>query len=156
MRGDIFAMSREAIQHARAKRAVADALTAAIARAGLPSESFIDGPGVAVENDSYYIPDVSAHCGERLAGDLSLIPDPVILVEEVPPSTERYDLTVKLIDYFALPSLQHYLVIDLKRRLVLYHKRGEGGAIPTEILREASIALEPPGLSIALAGLFGD
>jgi hypothetical protein len=36
VRGEIFAMGREAIQHARVKRAAADALTAAIKHAGLP------------------------------------------------------------------------------------------------------------------------
>jgi Uma2 family endonuclease len=156
VRGEIFAMAREGIQHARVKRATADALTAAIKRAGLPCESFIDGPGVAVANDSYYVPDVTVHCGERLPGNLSLIPDPVILVEVVSPSTERYDLTVKLIDYFALPSLQHYLVLDLKRRLVLHHRRGEAGAIPTVIIREGTLALDLPGLTLALAELFVD
>jgi Uma2 family endonuclease len=156
VRGDVFAMAREGIQHARAKRATADALTAAIKRAGLPCESFIDGPGVAVANDSYYVPDVAVHCGERLRGDLSLIPDPVILVEVVSPSTERYDPSMKLIDYFALPSLQHYLVLDLKRRLVLHHRRGEAGAIPTVIVREGSLSLDPPGLVLAFGDLFAD
>lgn len=156
VRGEIYAMAREGIQHARVKRAAADALTAAIKRAGLPCESFIDGPGVAVANDSYYVPDVAVHCGERLPGDLWLIPDPVILVEVISASTERYDLTVKLIDYFSLPSLQHYLVIDLKRRLLLHHKRGEGNAIPTVIIREGSINLEPLGFTLALSDFFAE
>jgi Uma2 family endonuclease len=154
VRGEIVAMGREAIQHARAKRAAADALTAAITRAGVPCESFIDGPGIAVEDDSYYVPDVTVHCGERLSGDLSLIPDPLIVVEVVSPSTERYDLSVKLIDYFSVPSLQHYLVLDLKRRLLLHHRRGEGGAIPTVILREGSVLLDPPGLTVDLPDMF--
>jgi Uma2 family endonuclease len=156
VRGEIVAMAREAIQHARVKRAVADALTAAMKRAGLPCESFIDGPGVAVEDDSYYVPDATVHCGERLPGNLSLIPYPLIAVEVVSPSTERYDLSVKLIDYFTLPSLQHYLVLDLKRRLVLHHRRGEGSSIPTIIVREGSLALDPPELTLALADLFAD
>ncbi len=156
VRGEIFAMGREAIQHARVKRAAADALTAAIKRAGLPCESFIDGPGVAVEDDSYYVPDVTVHCGERLPGELSMIPDPLIAIEVVSPSTERTDLSVKLIDYFSLPSLHHYLVLDLKRRIVLHHKRGEGGAIPTAILREGSVLLDPPGLTLEWRDLFAD
>ncbi len=156
VRGNVFAMAREGIQHARVKAATWAAIAAAIKRAGLSCEAFVDGPGVAVANDSYYVPDVAVQCGERLPGNLSLIPDPVILVEVVSPSTERYDLTVKLIDYFALPSLQHYLVLDLKRRIVLHHKRGEGSAIPTVIVREGSIALEPPGLTLALSDLFVD
>jgi hypothetical protein len=53
-------------------------------------------------------------------------------------------------------SLQHYLVADLKRRLVLHHRRGEGTAIPTEIVREGSLMLDPPGLTLALSDIFGD
>ncbi len=156
IRGEIVAMAREAIQHARVKAATWAALSAAIKCSGLSCEAFVDGPGVAVANDSYYVPDVAVHCGERLSGTLSLIPDPIILVEVVSSSTERYDLTVKLIDYFALPSLQHYLVLDLKRRAVLHHKRGEGGAIPTVIVHEGAICLDPPGLTLALSDLFAD
>ncbi len=154
-RGQIFAMSRETIQHARAKRAAADALTAAIKRAGLRCESFIDGPGVPVADDSYYVPDVAVHCGERLSGTISLIPDPVIVVEVVSGSTERYDLQIKSIDYFLIPSVRHYLMIDLKRRAVLHQRRGEGTAIPTEILRGGDIVLDPPGMTVAVAELFG-
>ncbi len=34
-------------------------------------------------------------------------------------------------------------------RLVLHHKRGEGGAIPTVIVHEGSVSLDPPGLALA-------
>ncbi len=155
VRGDVFAMGCETVQHARAKRAAADALTAAIKSAGASCESFIDGPGVAVKDDSYYVPDVAVHCGDRLSGGISLIPDPVIVVEVISGSTERYDLTAKSIDYFLVPSIRHYLIVDLKRRVVLHHRRGEGDAIPTAIVREGEIRLDPPGLTVAFADLFG-
>ncbi len=156
LRGEVFAMGRETVQHARAKRAAADALTAAIKAAGASCESFIDGPGVAVKDDSYYVPDVAVHCGDRLSGAISLIPDPIIVVEVISGSTERYDLTAKSIDYFLVPSIRHYLIADLKRHVVLHHRRGEGDAIPTAIVREGDIRLDPPGLTVAFLDLFGD
>jgi Uma2 family endonuclease len=67
VRGQIVAMAPGVIQHARSKAASWAALTAAIKRTGLPCESFIDGPGVAISEQSCYIPDVSVHCGERKA-----------------------------------------------------------------------------------------
>ncbi len=156
VRGEVFAMGRETVQHARAKRAAADALTSAIKAAGVPCESFIGGPGVSVKDDSYYVPDVAVHCGERLSGSVSLIPDPVIIVEVISGSTERYDLTAKSIDYFLVPSIRHYLIVDLKRHVVLHHRRGEGDAIPAAIMREGDIRLDPPGLSVAFADLFDE
>lgn len=154
IRGEAVAMGRETLEHTRVKRAVADALTKGARQAGLPCESFIDGPGVAVENDSCYVPDVILHCGSRLSPGLTLVPDPIILVEVVSSSTERYDLSVKLLDYFSIPSVQNYLVVDIKRRVVLAHTRGEGLSIPTVIVRSGMLDLDPPGLSVSLDDLF--
>jgi len=44
----------------------------------------------------------------------------------------------------------------MKRRLVLHHKRGEGGAIPSQIVREGALVLDPPGLTLTLSDLFAD
>ncbi len=99
---------------------------------------------------------MAVHCGDRLSGGISLIPDPIIVVEVISGSTERYDLTAKSIDYFLVPSIRHYLIVDLKRRVVLHHRRGEGDAIPKAIVREGDIRLDPPGLTVAFADLFGD
>ncbi len=41
-------------------------------------------------------------------------------------------------------------------RLVLHHRRGEGGAIPTVIVHEGTVSLDPPGLVLALSDLFAD
>jgi Putative restriction endonuclease len=72
LRGEIFAMAPESIQHARVKAAIWAALQAGIKAAGLPCEAIIDGPGVAIADDTCYIPDVSVTCGERAAGNIGL------------------------------------------------------------------------------------
>jgi len=155
VRGEIVAMGREAIQHARAKLATANALAAAIERAGVPCEAVIDGPGVIVMDDSFYIPDAIVYCGERLSGDRPFVPNPLIVVEIHSPSTGGYGFNVKSIDYFLVPSIRHYPIVDLKRQIVLHHKRGEGDSIPTEIVRQGDIHLDPRGIVVAVSDLFG-
>jgi Uma2 family endonuclease len=65
VRGEVFAMAPGNIHHARAKLAAVNALSAAIKHAGKPCEATIDGPGVALDDESCYIHDVSVYCGER-------------------------------------------------------------------------------------------
>lgn len=155
VRGQIVAMAPGVIQHARSKAAAWSALAAAIKRAGLPCEAFIDGPGVAISEQSCYIPDVSVHCGERASGDVRLVPNPMIIVEVLSPSTASLDKAGKLADYFGLASVRHYLIIDLGRRVVLHHRRGDNGLIATAILRQGELLLDPPGVSLVVEDLFG-
>ncbi len=61
----------------------------------------------------------------------------------------------KLAGYFQLPSVAHYLVVDLVQRLILHHARAAGDTILTRIVREGAIALDPPGLELALADVYG-
>jgi Uma2 family endonuclease len=153
--GQIVDMAPGVIEHARAKLAAVNALAGAIKRAGLPREALIDGPGVAIDEQSCYIPDVSVHCGERAPGDVRLVPNPAIIVEVLSPSTQNLDKTGKLIDYFSLASVYHYLIIDLRRRVVLHHRRGDNGLIATAILRQGDLRLNPPGLSFPVEEILG-
>ena len=154
VRGQIVGMAPDVIEHARAKLATVIALAAAIRRAGLPCEAIVDGPGVAIDDHSCYIPDVTVHCGERAPGDVRLVPNPTIIVEVLSPSTQTLDKTGKLIDYFSLPSVCHYLIIDLRRRVVLHHRREDDGLIATAILRQGDLRLDPPGLSFPVEEIF--
>jgi len=156
LRGEIYAMAPGNIQHARSKAACWLALSTAIKRAGLPCEAFIDGPGVAIAEHSCYIPDVSVHCGERVSGEVRLVPNPVIVIEVLSPSTERLDKSGKLADYFGIAGIQHYVIVNLERRFVMHHWRGEAGLITTAILREGEVRLEPPGVTLAVAEMFGE
>lgn len=156
LRGDLYAMAPATIQHARAKAACWAALAAALKRAEVPCEAFIDGPGIAIGNHSCYVPDVSVHCGERAPGEVRLVPAPVIVVEVLSPSTERLDKLGKLPDYFGIASIQHYVIVDTDRRLVMHHWRGQAGLITTAICREGEMRLDPPGVTLAVAELFGE
>ena len=65
------------------------------------------------------------------------------------PSTRARDAGAKLADYFRLPSVRHYLIVRTEDRAIIHHARGEDGAIATSIVREGSIRLDPPGITLA-------
>ena len=82
------------------------------------------------------------------------IPDPVIVVEVLSPSTAADDHGVKLDGYFSLGSVFHYLILDPDRRVMIHHRRGHAGAIETRVLREGVVALDPPGFEAGVSAFF--
>ena len=155
MDGQVVAMAPERIGHARAKAASWLALHEAIAAAGVPCEAFMDGVAVEVGEDTAYVPDALVHCGPPPSEDSFTAPNPVIVVEVASPSTARVDSVQKLADYFRVPSILHYLILDTRRRMAVHHRRGEGGTILTTILPGGPLTLDPPGLHLTVEALFG-
>jgi Uma2 family endonuclease len=150
--GEVVSMAPERAGHARWKHRICVALTQAIRAAGLPCEAFPDGMSVRVDAETVYEPDALVRCGTPLDDDAIEVPDPLIIVEVVSPSSGKQDSGSKLDGYFGLPSLRHYLVVTPRNRAIVQHRRDEHGNIATRIIREGPIRLDPPG--IELTGLF--
>jgi Uma2 family endonuclease len=104
--------------------------------------------------DSDYEPDAVVHCGARLPGDAIAIPDPLIIVEVLSPSTSSTDRAWKLREYFKLPSVRHYLIIWADKRQIAHHERGGDGEIETRIVTGGEITLDPPGITIAVEDIY--
>ena len=153
MAGEIVAMAPEKADHARAKYTACAALSAAIKRAGVPCEAFIDGLAVRIDETTVYEPDALVNCGPRVSGTSVVATNPVIVVEVLSPSTASIDHGDKLIDYFSVPSIQHYLLIQTVKKQVIHHRRGDGAVIATTIHSDGEIVLDPPGLRLATAEL---
>ena len=60
----------------------------------------------------------------------------------------------KLVDYFAVPSVQHYLLIETRRRLVLHHRRGAEDEVVTRFLPAGRLRLDPPGLELDVEPIY--
>jgi Uma2 family endonuclease len=148
-------MNAERSQHWETKGATYRALHEAIRRAGLPCHAALDGASVRFADDRLVEPDVLVYCGEKVPRDVLVVPNPLIVVEVLSPSTQTMDLGAKLQGYFALPSLHHYLAIDPDRPLLIHHKRGAGDAIETRIVSGPTLRLDPPGLDLDLAEVLG-
>jgi Uma2 family endonuclease len=85
-----------------------------------------------------------------------LVPEPVIIVEVASPSTRLADVNDKVEFYGGIASIRHYLVIEQDRRRAVYHGRGPSGGLEPRILREGEIALDPPGVRLAVDALSQD
>ena len=96
--------------------------------------------------------------------------NPVIVVEVLSPSTQSIDSSDKLAidssdklaidssdklaDYFRVPSIQHYLIVRAKRREIIHHSR-TGSEIVARMIKIGKIVLNPPGIEIDLADVYG-
>ena len=149
--GQIVTMPSERVSHSRVKGHVYVALLQAVRAAGLPCEVLPDGPGVRIDDHTVYEPDALVFCGGVPAPNSMLIPNPVILVEVLSPTTSHTDTSAKLIGYFKLPSVAHYLVIDPEARTVTHHSRD---GVPN-LLATGSLRLDPPGLDLTVEDLLG-
>lgn len=154
--GEVVAMSPERATHARVKMRAARVLQDALAARGLPCEAFPDGMTVEIDESTAYEPDALVRCGDRLPGNTVKLNDPLIVVEVLSPRTRARDTGGKLADYFRLASLRHYLILDTERRTAIHHRRDEEGRIETRILRDGTLALDPPGLELDIEALFAD
>jgi Uma2 family endonuclease len=153
--GQIVAMAPERARHNLAKLAVAIALRDAVKAARLPCTVFTDGVAVAINDDTAREPDASVQCGVEVDLDSVMIEAPLIVVEVASPSSERDDAETKLIEYFSVASIQHYLIVYSEKRVVVHHQRNHDGDIVTRILYEGEITLNPPGLTVPVVGLLG-
>ena len=153
VRGRVVEMAPEKTKHVLARAAVYVALRDAISAAGRDWTALPDGATVRIDAATVYEPDALATAA---ALDLESIEvaEPVILVEVASPSTRGVDAGAKLADYFRLPSLRHYLIVDPDRRVVIHHARGEDGRILTEVVREGALGLDALGAALAVDALF--
>ena len=154
--GVLNRLQSERVSHAERKLSAVIALRQAIARAGLDCSAFPDGVSVRVNDRTVREPDALVHCGPY-DRDQMFAPNPIIVVEVISPSSVRTDVDRKLMDYFSVPSILHYLIVYDERRVVHHRRASADGEITTRVLGPSSvIELTPPGLAVTVASLFDD
>jgi Uma2 family endonuclease len=151
--GRIVAMAPERGAHLRVKGAIYKALDRAVTIAGVHCQALPDGATVET-GDSDYEPDAVVNCGEAMADDAIAVPNPVIVVEVLSPSTTSTDTGGKLADYFRVQSIAHYLIVHPIRRTVTHHRRTSDG-IETRIIVNGPVTMDPPGIVITVEELYG-
>ena len=154
--GVVIAMSPERVGHLESKSNAMLALKRAIGRAKRPCHALPDGATVRINNRTAFEPDALVYCGPRLPNKAIEIPNPIIVVEVLSDSTARRDAHDKLVGYFAVTSIFHYLLVDSDKRYVVHHKRGAGEVIETRIIHAGAITLDPPGLSVSVEEMFAE
>jgi Uma2 family endonuclease len=144
----------ERLDHVRTKGEASLALRVAARQAGCDCEVFGTGPGVQVDGRTVYAPDGAIVWGRKQPDDAILLMNLIVVLEVLSPSTAAIDHGRKLSGYFSLASVEHYLIIDPDRRVVIHHKRGIGDAIETRVLTDGAAKLDPPGFEVAVEALF--
>jgi Uma2 family endonuclease len=151
--GRVVAMAPERVRHAVLKGAVFRALGDAISRAKLDCCALPDGVGVMVSDRIWYQPDALVYCGPSPPDDQIFVANPVIVVEVSSPSTANIDGQQKLVGYFSVPSIHHYLIVAANSPVV-HHQRQTDGTILTRLVASGPLQLDPPGLEIDASSLF--
>lgn len=152
--GEIVAQAAERAAHWKRKLATHVALLQAVRAKRLPCHVVPDGATVRIDQWTAYEPDAMVYCGPEAPPSSLLVENPVIIIEILSPSTGRMDRRRKLADYFRLPSVEHYLIVDPDEVLVIHHQR-QGADILTRLLREGAIRLDPPGMEVPVAEIYG-
>ncbi|WP_375460621.1 Uma2 family endonuclease [uncultured Enterovirga sp.] len=144
------AMAGDSLRHNLTKGALYRALQDAVAEAGLPCFVFIDGVNVKIDAHNARIPDVSVQCAPLVDLDAMLV-EPIVAAEVTSRSSERDDTGAKFADYFAVPGIQHYLIVRPEQGVVVHHRRTSAQEMMTALVRDGRLTLDPPGLSFDIA-----
>jgi Uma2 family endonuclease len=152
--GVVVEMNAERSLHAIVKFNAAVALREALKRSGLQGRVYTDGMAVKIADRVVHEPDAMLRLGAPLPDDDVLVTDPFIVVEVLSPSTGPVDTNVKLVNYFKLPSVSHYLVVNITKKVVLHYFRGADGKPELKVVESGSIAFGQQGLTLSLAAVF--
>jgi Uma2 family endonuclease len=89
--------------------------------AGGPCRVFMEGVRLRAADQRHYFPDVMVAC--EPSDDAYAEDEPCLLAEVMSPSTRWVDDRHKMTVYRAIPSLRHYLLIDLEEGAIEHHRR---------------------------------
>jgi Uma2 family endonuclease len=110
--------------------------------------------------EAYTYPDVAVICGkpEFVKNRTDTITNPVVVIEVLSASTGQYDRTAKFELYQALPSMQHYVLVDQKRIYVGCYEKLENDTWLLHIYRnlQDTLKLAALGVEIKLAEIYAD
>ena len=153
--GRVVMQQPQTWRHAELRTRIYILLAAAVEKAGVAFYAAPDGMTVRISEHVAFEPDALLASLPKPEGSDVEIPNPVLIVEVLSPSTAKRDLAEKLAGYFRVPSVQHYLVIDPDDREVIWHRRAAADTLlPPLTIREGLLRLDPPGITLALADIF--
>ncbi|HAO20723.1 MAG: hypothetical protein BWK80_54060 [Desulfobacteraceae bacterium IS3] len=135
--GEMFAMSGASFAH----NLVAGNVFASLHRSLRDSDCIVFNSDMKIELDKakhYAYPDVSAVCGDvRFAeGRDDTIVNPVLIIEVLSESTQKYDRDLKFKAYQNIASLKDYILIDQYSYRVEYFSKNNFGFWDSEVFEK--------------------
>lgn len=100
-------------------------------------------------------PDVSVTCSATVDDRSDIVPEPVVVIEVVSPTSRDRDIRVKKLRAFQTPSIRHYAVIEQDVTFVdLFTRSGDTWANEPADGLGAAMELRALGVSIPLADIY--
>ena len=116
---------------------------------------FSESMKVQVGDDAVLYPDVFVTCDSSFKASEKVITTPVLVIEVLSPSTQRYDRSEKFAIYRKLPSLREYVLIDPDtRRVEVFRPQSDGSWSFRDMTEGGRLVLESIGLELDLAQIF--
>lgn len=101
----------------------------------------------------FVYPDVSVVCGDTHTFDdhHDVLLDPILVVEVLSESTERFDRGDKLAGYRSIPSLVDYVLVSQEdRRVEVYTRQSTGG----QTYEDGDVVLPSLGSTVSLGAIY--
>lgn len=101
------------------------------------------------------LPDVTIVCGpiQRDPQDNNVVTNPTVLFEILSPSNRAKDTKTNVVEYRRIPTLQHYVVVDITTRTVHVHSRTQNGWDDV-LASSGTVELPAVTLSLPLTDIF--
>jgi Uma2 family endonuclease len=149
--GEIVAMSPPSNRHALIAANVIGEIRQRIA----PPCKVLSEAGVHLSwrDDAYYQPDIAVTCSS-LNDDRWGVPDPVVIVDVVSPSTKAHDRSVKLVDYRHIASVREIVLVSNTEKRVEHWRRVGNGWSVLDLEATDHISLDVIGFDIPVEALY--
>jgi Uma2 family endonuclease len=120
-----------------------------------PCQAFSENMKVQVGEEAVLYPDVFVTCDQRFSASESLFTAPVLIIEVLSPSTQRYDRSEKFAIYRKLGSLREYALTDPDTRRVEVFRPAEDGHWKLFDMSDGDVlVLDSVNCRIEIAALF--
>lgn len=122
-----------------------------------PCQAFSENMKVQVADDAVLYPDVFVTCRRPFSANDAVFTDPVLIIEVLSPSTQRYDRSEKFAVYRKLASLREYVLVDPDTRRVEVFRPGDDGHWKLyDMSDDEALVLESVDCAIPLRAVFKD
>jgi Uma2 family endonuclease len=153
--GAVYAMSGGSPDPSRLAANVISILTGQLA--GKPCQAFTSDLRVRVQATGLAThPDVSVICGSLQLDpeDNNTVTNPLLIVEVLSPSTQRYDREEKAAHYRRIPSLESYVLISQDEQRLEVFSRNQDGSWTLREARNGAVDLPAIGCALAVADVY--
>lgn len=116
--------------------------------------TYFEGVRLRIDEQMHVFPDVMVVCDD--SNDTHSVTNPCLVAEVLSPSTAWFDQNSKRTAYLQIDSLRHYLLVNLKNRVVEHFSRPDATHLWTYQLHDEQSVLELhcPETTLAVAEIF--